>query len=209
MGPASPIPPEPLFLRLRPDERNSFERDLASHFFRFAAPMPIVHARRLKALFESGQLHLRALGADYELAQDKDDPVFVLTWTDGQGARRKKRFDAVVDARGQSKSFSSNQSELARNLLASKTAWVEPPDPPDSVSEAGAVDRVTLGGSLWIDPDTQGLMRLDSEGRPVRSKRMYAAGPPTRGQILDASMAWSSTLAAQRIVQDILGPSPG
>ena len=197
-----------IYLQLRPRDRIRFDRDLASHFFRFAAPMPIVNARRLKALFASGRLELRALGTDYELQGEHQGPGFVLTWTEAQGSRRQERFDAVVDARGQSKSFSSNQSELARNLLASKTACLEQLDLSASDSQPEAEGLDFTSGGLWIDPDTQRLKRRGPDGRTDCSQVVYAAGPPTRGQILDASMAWSSALAAQRIVQDIMEQPP-
>jgi hypothetical protein len=66
-----------------------------------------------------------------------------------------------------------NGSELARNLLASKTACLEQVDLSASNSQSEAEGWDSTSGALWVDPDTQRLKRLGPDGRTDCSQKDF------------------------------------
>jgi hypothetical protein len=196
-----------IYLNLRAEDRMAFEQEFSTAFFTFASPMPPANAEKLVALMRAGIVDVVTLGRDYATRRE-DGGAFVFEFTEASGRSRRERFDRVIDARGQARSFETNPSPLARNLLKSGTVEIE-----EMVFSGGTADsergrKAYRTGGVWIDPETQRVMRKGEAGRTRVSERIYAVGAPTRGQILDASMVYSAALAADRIVRDLLRRIP-
>ena len=102
---------------------------------------------------------------------------------------------------------------MAQNLLRSGTVQIEEVPYLDQHKAHGETDddgleksnRTYRSGSLWIDPDTHQAMRKNTKGEITRSVRIYAVGSMTRGQIIDASMAYGSAVSTACIADDIIG----
>jgi uncharacterized NAD(P)/FAD-binding protein YdhS len=185
-----------IYLQLAPEDRMRFDRDLTTPFFLFASPMPPVNAEKLLALMRAGAVRVVGLGDAYTLERPDKGPSFVFRFRDAEGEEREEPCDVVVDARGQRRSFETNPDPLARSLLASGTVRIETLPLPDG-------GRYRTGG-VWIDPGSQRVMQEGPDGAGRVSTRIYAMGAPTRGQILDASMAYSAACAAELVCRDIL-----
>ena len=194
-----------IYLNLRAEDRMAFERDFSTAFFMFASPMPLINAEKLAALMRAGIVEVIPLGSDYTSHREEAGRAFVFAFTDSSGRPRRERFDRVIDARGQARSFETNPAPLARNLLKSGTVRIEELFVHGQSSGSGSGGKnVYPTGGIWIDPGTQRVKRKGAEGEEETSARIYAVGVPTRGQILDASMVYSAALAAERIVRDLL-----
>jgi len=193
-----------VYLSLSPEDRRAFDRDLATPFFMFASPMPLINAEKMLALMRAGVVEVVRLGSDYTLRREDAGRAFMFTYTEASGRRRRARFDRLIDARGQARSFETNPSPLARNLLASGTVQIEELSLTRRSEGPKSGEDTYRTGGVWIDPGTQRVMRRGKGGRQEISSRLYAVGVPTRGQILDASMVYSCTLAAETIVRDLL-----
>lgn len=197
-----------LYLGLAPEERARFDRDYATLFFLFASPMPPLNAEKLLALLRAGVVRVVRLGRDYAFTREADGSGFAFTYKDAAGRRRKEACEYVVDARGQRRSYETNPTPLARNLLTTGTVAIEAV-PLKAGDGASGVYRT---GGLWVDPGTQRVVRAGPDGAPEISKRIYAVGVPTRGQILDASMAHSCAVAtggiARALLREMRGQKP-
>jgi len=192
-----------IHLQLAPGDRKRFDRELTTPFFLFASPMPPVNAEKLLALMQAGVVRVARLGKAYSLERRPGESPFVFRYTDPGGRSREERYSHLVDARGQKRSFETNPEPLARNLLASGTVRIESLPLPGS--EEGAYDT----GAVWIDPETHRVVQKAPGGSSRVSSRIYAMGAPTRGQILDASMAYSCARAARVVARDLIrGLSP-
>ncbi len=188
-----------IYLRLSPQDRMRFDRELNTPFFLFASPMPPVNAEKLLALMRAGVVRVIRLGTEYRLDRPSGETPFVFTYTDPFGRPRQERCGFLVDARGQKRSYETSPDPLARNLLASGTVHIETLPLPESRGDAHRT------GGVWIDPGTQRVARTATGGSRRISSRLYAVGVPTRGQILDASMAYSCARAAGIVARDLLG----
>jgi uncharacterized NAD(P)/FAD-binding protein YdhS len=187
-----------IYLQLSPADRERFDRELTTPFFLFASPMPPANAEKLLALMRAGVVRVVRLGSSYSFDRGRGEPPFVFRYEDPEGRTREEPCSHVVDARGQKRSFETNPAPLAGNLLASGTVRIE------TLHLPGSANRAYKTGAVWIDPETHRVMQ-GSPGGPGRiSSRIYAMGAPTRGQILDASMAHSCAHAAAVVVRDLL-----
>ena len=103
-----------------------------------------------------------------------------------------------MDARGQDRFYDKNPDPLAQRLLNSGTVEIEPANSKDAGS-----------GSLWVDPRTHRVKRRVQDKTVHRSECIYAVGAMTRGQIIDASMAYGSAISTGTIAQDWIGQMGG
>ena len=112
-------------------------------------------------------------------------------YLDARGKTTKDQYAYLINAQGQMRSFATNPSELARNLLRSGTVQIEKISTGrrDELAAGGCDDGLYNSGSLWIDPDTHRVLRMKPDGKVEPSVCMHAVGIMTRGQILDASTA--------------------
>ena len=130
-----------------------------------------------------------------------------------QGEPKRDAYRYVVNARGQEKSLETNPTALARNLLGSGTVLITEIQPVDHDVISGRLTasaresqfQTYKTGSIWIDPETHQVMRKGPDGTVSPSDAIYAVGAMTRGQILDASMAYGIAQSTARIAEDLVG----
>jgi uncharacterized NAD(P)/FAD-binding protein YdhS len=193
-----------VYLHLSAEEKMRFEKQYSTLFFAYAAPMPPLIAEKLLALMKSGIVQVIKLGKDYRILKSDVGKGYEIIYQGPLGENRRECYDYLVDARGQSRSFSTNPSELARNLLRSGTVQVERLTMQRKDDQAGPRQTETGeslydSGSLWIDPESHQVLRRKTDGGIKQSPCIYAAGVMTRGQILDASTARGCILSAARV----------
>lgn len=193
-----------VYLHLSAEEKLRFEKQYSTPFFAHAAPMPPVVAERLLALMKSGILRVIKLGEDYRLLRVAEGEGYEIHHKGPHGERVRGCYDFLVDARGQSRSFNTNQSKLAGNLLRAGTIQVErldsrPRSVPSGTGEARGARNPSYSGGLWIDPETYQVLRVKADGSMGQSRCIYAAGVMTRGQILDASTARGCVSSASTV----------
>jgi uncharacterized NAD(P)/FAD-binding protein YdhS len=194
-----------VYLHLSDEEKMRFEKHYSTLFFAYAAPMPPLIAEKLLALMKSGIAQVIKLGEDYRILNSDAGKGYEIIYQGPHGERERGCYDYLVDGRGQSRSFTTNPSELARNLLRSGTVQVErlktrPPCVPSETGETPREVNLSDSGGLWIDPETHQALRTKADGSTEKSQCIYAAGIMTRGQILDASTARGCILSAARVV---------
>lgn len=195
-----------VYLHLSAKEKLRFEKQYSTPFFAHAAPMPPVIAEKLLAVMKSGTLQVIKLGDDYRLLRAASGEGYEIHHKGPHGETVRGCYDFLVDARGQSRSFSTNQSELAGNLLRSGTIQVErldsqPRSVPAGTGETAGGRNPSSSGGLWIDPETHHVLRVKADGSMGQSRCIYAAGIMTRGQILDASTARGCVSSAARVAE--------
>lgn len=189
-----------VYLHLSAEEKLRFEKQYSTLFFAHAAWMPPLVAEKLLAVMKSGILKVIKLGEDYRLLRAAEGRGYEIHYKGPHGERERGCYDYLVDGRGQSRSFTTNPSELARNLLRSGTVQVERLVPGLSASGEPAREvNLSDSGGLWIDPQTHQALRTKADGSTEKSPCIYAAGIMTRGQILDASTARGCILSAARV----------
>lgn len=200
-----------IYLALAPAERMRLDRTFNTLFFVHAAPMPMINAEKLLALMNADRVTVRKLigGTPFR----RKEASFSFTFQNTHGEAMEATHPYVVDARGQSPSYSSNPQRLAANLLKSGTVEIEPRDRNNEALEDGRMNplpgrsplvRDPTGG-LWIDPHTHRVRRTRPDGSMDVSGRITAVGAMTRGQIIDASMAHGSAVSTDRVARDWVG----
>lgn len=201
-----------LYLNLTIKERKRFEKNYSTIFFTYAAAQPPINAEKMLALMKSGIVEVHKLGEDYRFVTDEAGKAYRFIYRDPQGKLRTDSFRYVVNARGQEKSIETNPSALAMNLLESGTVQIEEYHLEDQTSppvRQSSVDRKNENntyktGSIWINPKTHRIMRIEPDGKVRASTAIYAVGAMTRGQIIDASMARGIVLSTNRIADDLV-----
>jgi len=197
-----------IYLALAPAERMRLDREFNTLFFVHAAPMPMINAEKLLALMNAGMVWVRKLIGETPFRRKAAS--FLFSFQDTNGEAWEATHPYVVDARGQSPSYGSNQQLLGVNLLKSGTAEIEPflGNVKDSKEEtmnrslrnsSGMKDGM---GGLWIDPHTHRIRRTRPDGSTAVSERITAIGAMTRGQIIDASMAHGSAVSTDVVARD-------
>lgn len=186
-----------MYQHLSAGDKENFERRYSTLFFSYAAPMPPVVAEKLLALMKSGIVEVIKLGNAYTVRRDNEDKSFELSYLDARGKTTKDQYAYLINAQGQTRSFATSPSELARNLLRSGMVQIEriPTGRRDESAAGGCDDGLYNSGSLWIDPETHRVLRMKPDGKVEPSVCMHAVGIMTRGQILDASTARGSAVA--------------
>ncbi len=189
-----------VYLHLSAEDKMRFEKQYSTFFFAYAAPMPPLIAEKLLLLMKSGTVQVIKLGKDYRLLKSDAGKGYEVHYKGPHGERVTGCYDYLVDARGQSRSFGTNPSELARNLLRSGTVQVERLlTRPRGSGESAREMNLSDSGGLWIDPETHQVLRRKPDGSIGQSRCIYAAGIMTRGQILDASTARGCVSSAARV----------
>jgi len=195
------------YLNLRPSHRYWFETDFKSVFMAHVAGIPRVNAEKLLAFMESGVLKLKKLGYSYQLKHLSASLGFEMCFQDETGKPNCETYSFIVDARGQSTSYRSNPSPLAKNLLASGLVQIETCtlDENDMGNRSWKKMPQTIEpGGLWIDPDSCRVMKKGLVKGVSISKNMFAIGIMNKGQIINASMAQECAVSANTVADDIL-----
>jgi len=201
-----------IYLNLKLQDRQRFDKNYTSVFFTHAATQPVLNAEKLLALMRAGIVEVIKLGKKYRLARAKNSDHYEFIYEDERGILNRDAYRYVVNARGQERSLETNPSELAKNLLASGTVQIEEfrPVGPNAYSgrqnagEAKAAGASYKTGSIWIDPDTHQIMQIGPDEKLTKSSTIYAVGAMTRGQIINASMANGIVQATSRIADDLV-----
>jgi uncharacterized NAD(P)/FAD-binding protein YdhS len=201
-----------IYLSLSLSDKKRFDRKYTTLFFIHAATQPAINAEKILALLNAGVVSVHRLGNDYRFFKDEPENCFVFSYRDNAGRKKKSYHRYVVNARGQEKSFTTNPSELADNLLSSSTVQIEEYQTAGLGVGSGAnpIPGVKLDtssyrtGSIWIDPASHLIMIRNKDGSIVRSHAIYAVGAMTRGQILDASMAYGIARSTAKIAGDLV-----
>jgi uncharacterized NAD(P)/FAD-binding protein YdhS len=211
-----------LYLCLKIEERIRFDKAYRTFFFNHAAPMPVVNAQKMLALIKAGRLKIVKLGSEYDLDTDRERGYFRIGYRNESGRRQKDEYRCLIDARGQTNDYATCPSALARYLIHSglvereKIKFVagrlyEQGAKDDHFTkraaggkEADHGDRIYVPGGVRIDPVTHEVLSAAASARNRYSKKLFAAGAMTGGQIIDASNASSSAESADRITDNIL-----
>jgi uncharacterized NAD(P)/FAD-binding protein YdhS len=201
-----------LYLSLSRDDRHRFDRHYNTLFFVHAAPMPLVNARKLLALMEADLVSVAKLGESFQLRTDHRENGITLCYRGPDGQATESTHPYLVDARGQELSYEKNPDVLAVNLLRSGTVEIAPAndDRPSDLTTAephrdnrpASRSRPSGAGGLWIDPQTHRVQRSGPNGAVIASEKIYAVGAMTRGQIIDASMAYGSAVSTAAVAQE-------
>lgn len=195
------------YLNLRPSHRYWFETDFKSVFMAHAAGIPLINAEKILAFMESGVMTVKKLGGAYQLNHRSKSRGFEICFQDEKGTLNCETYSFVVDARGQSTSYRSNPSPLAKHLLASGLVQIEPVtlDETDTGNRSlEKVPRTIETGGLWIDPESCRVIKKTMGKKDAISKNMYAIGIMNRGQVINASMARECAASANRVSDYIL-----
>jgi len=201
-----------VYLNLTLADRRRFDKNYTSVFFTHAATQPAINAEKLLALMKAGIAEVSKLGKNYQLARNEVDDCYEFIYRDDRENLKRDAYRYVVNARGQEKSLETNPSALARNLLKSGTVQIEefrPVSHRDYLQQDIGSEQVTAGetyktGSIWIDPETHQIVRMGPDNKITPSSAIYAVGAMTRGQIIDASMAYGIVQATSRISDDLV-----
>ena len=203
------------YLKLIPDQKQRFETDFQSIFMAHAAPVSLVIAQKILALLESGFLKIHRLSHPVKLDKTSQKSGFEFSYLDRYGGTRNETFKFVVDARGQSRSYRSNPSTLAKNILSSGLAQIEEQSMGKNESSAVFLEKEGKpykGRGIWVDPESCGVIAgTEKDGLAVSSK-LFAVGAMIQGQIINASMARESVKStyhiAVQIIDELFGPGP-
>ncbi len=195
------------YLHLRPDQKQRFENDFQSVFMAHAAPVSLVIAQKILALLESGFLRIHRLSHPIEVDKATQKSGFEFNYLDHYGGIHAERFNFVVDARGQPRSYRSNPSKLARNILSSGLVQIEEQAISKHESSPGFLEKEkksNKGRGIWVDPESCGVIAgTEKDGLAVSSK-LFAVGAMIQGQIINASMALESVKSTYSIAVQII-----
>jgi hypothetical protein len=206
-----------IYLRLSLEERERFDKNYTSVFFTHAATQPIYNAEKILALMKSGFVDVIKLGSKYQMKKNDNKDVYEFIYKGISGVEQRDVYRYVVNARGQAVSIETDPSDLMRNLLRRGIVQIEETQEiklkeNDSEVPARHSNKQTYTyktGSIWIDPQTHQVVRTASSVKGTKSKRIYAVGAMTRGQIIDASMAHgivqSTACIADIMINDLKG----
>lgn len=200
------------YSKLSVAQRLWFESDFKSVFMTYASVIPLLNAEKIHAFMKSGVLKIKKLQNAYHLETSGEQSGFKLCYKDESGNGCCERYHFVVDARGQSISYRSNPSKLAQNMLSSGLVHIEEYDiPPGKKSDKNLPlkpGRIETGG-LWIDPVTHQTINKHPASGISCSKKIFAAGMMTRGQIINSSMAYECAIATNQISQYVINELTG
>ena len=185
-----------LYLHLSQADKNRFDRDFTTLFFIHAATQPVINAEKLFALMEAGIVEVTRLGNDYRFEYSEPTRMFEFSYYGPHGKDCAERFSYCVDARGQSLSIKTDNSELTRNLLERKL--VQADQGPSEGDDPAASSRM---GSMLVDPDTHRVVVPETDTGANSGHDLFAVGAMTRGQIIDTSMAYGLARSTARVAK--------
>jgi hypothetical protein len=141
----------------------------------------LVNGEKLLALLEADVVHVVALGRDYRIEHGENRQTVIFKAAEGKLIQEE--YDYFVDATGQSRNLSTNDSALMRNLMATGNLLFEKSE----IDEPRVADKKCVG-SLLVDPQSHRVLRHGDLG-PRPSNCLFAVGAMTRSQMIDVSMA--------------------
>jgi uncharacterized NAD(P)/FAD-binding protein YdhS len=203
------------YLNLTPAQKQRFETDFQSIFMAHAAPVSLIIAQKILALLQSGRLKIHRLSHPVELNKVPQQNGFEFHHLDQNGKARTKIFQFVVDARGQSRTYQTNPSTLAKNMLSSELVQIEDHRIDQDRSAKGFLknqENPYKGRGIWVDPESFGVITGSQAGGLAVSSKLHAVGAMIQGQIVNASMAHESVASTYRIAGQIIDElynSPG
>lgn len=193
-----------LYLALREDERQRFDREFNTLFFMHAATQPVINAEKLLALMEAGVVEVIRVGRDYRFSHNESERHFEFQFSGDDGRTRSASFSYCIDARGQARSIESDCSELTRNLLARGLVQIH-----RETSSHGSGGISAGWGSVLIDPDTHRVIPARPGHGGTSDLQLFAVGAMTRGQIIDASMAHGLARSTETVAQQLIDQLSG
>ena len=188
-----------LYLNLSLDERQRFDRNFTTLFFMHAATQPIINAQKLLALMRAGMVSIVKLGKNYRFEPNPQSGEFEFIYDDSAGNSHCDRYNYVVNARGQSLSLESDRAQLTRNLLKRKLIQIEE----TRIVEPGEPLSYKTG-SILVNTETHQVIRPGSEASSQSKPPIFAVGAMTRGQMIDASMAYGLSRSTAVIAENLL-----
>lgn len=202
-----------IYLSLPLKERACFDKEYTSIFFTHAASQPIINAEKMVALMKAGLVDVYRLGNSYNLVKNDSVGGYEFMYRDHKGDLKRNAYRYVIDARGQNRSILTDPSVLTKNLIGKGIVQIEETQAiqPRETEGKRYVDQLKIKpycyktGSIWIDPETHLVVKPTSGNMTVWSKALYAVGAMTRGQIIDASMAYGIVHCTDRIATDLVG----
>jgi uncharacterized NAD(P)/FAD-binding protein YdhS len=188
-----------LYLNLKLDERKRFDRHFTTLFFMHAATQPVINAEKLLALMQAGIVSVVKLGDDYHFKCNDATGEFKFIYKGPKGDTRCDAYHYVVNARGQPRSLESDKAALPRNLLQKKLIQIEENQAAESAQH---VSYKT--GSILVDPKTHQVIRLGFDKAALSNPAIFAVGAMTRGQMIDASMAYGIARSTAEVADYLL-----
>jgi len=161
------------YLNLSASERLLFETKFKSVFMTYATVIPLLNAEKIYALMESCVLIVKKLQTSYQLKTASNPYHFKFCYQDDTGKERSCNHHFVGDARGQSVSYQTNPSKLARNILSSGLIHLEEYQTSNDEKllknlpiEPGKIRN----GGLWINPKTHQVIKKQEPNSHVQKK---------------------------------------
>lgn len=193
-----------LYLNLSLAERKHFDREFSTLFFMHAATQPIINGEKLLALIEAGTVSVVSLGNSYHFEHDEEKELFTFTYKGSEGASLCDSFRYVVNATGQLRAITSDNSLLPQNLLQRHLVSTE------EVEMDSAGQKVFYAsGSILVDSATHQVIQPGEDNHPQNRPQLFAVGAMTRGQMIDTSMAYglarSTKTIADNLIAQLLG----
>ena len=174
-----------IYLHLTLPERQRFDRDFTTPFFMHAATQPVINAEKLLALMRAGIISIVKLGNNYRFEHNHRSGEFKFIYKSSGNDTQCDSYRYVVNARGQSRSLQSDTAALTRNLLRKNYIQIE------ETRHVEPAERLSYKtGSILIDPETHQVIQPGFDGVSLTKPPIFAVGAMTRGQMIDASMAY-------------------
>jgi len=146
---------------LSTDEKQKFKQWLGPYWTVTRYGMPLVNAKRLSGLFESGKLAVNS--PMHEVTYDDKKHMFILKYGKGEEAES----EYLINATGPSTDITMMKSTLLQNLL-----------------KKGIIEEYPVGG-ICIDPEKMEVLTSKSQ-----IKNLYAAGHICNGMLIDVNAVW-------------------
>jgi uncharacterized NAD(P)/FAD-binding protein YdhS len=201
-----------IYLKLTLEDRKRFDKTYTSIFFTHAATQPAINAEKMVALMQSGLVAVFKLGKDYKFVKNDARDGYEFIYKDDNGDIKRDAYRYVVNARGQAKSIQTDSSSLTKNLLKRGIIQIEETQNVQqrNIQNKMSANNLKMGfqtyktGSMRIDPETHHVIRQASHKIATQSDALYAVGAMTRGQIIDASMAYGIVQSTARITNNLV-----
>lgn len=179
------------YSQLAPEDKETYDRLLDTHFIRTAVPMPRANAEKLLALMDAGVLTTVRQGYEAPPPRAGEDGGFLVPHESGGGGHTTLRADCVIRASGQDFGVENHPSPLVRNLL--RRGEIVPHE------EGG---YVTGGIALDATGGYRTLKRVG--GARVPSPHLSCYGAPVRFWQHEHNFAGAFVEAAERVAEDWL-----
>lgn len=156
------------------DEKKLFKKCLGSHWMAYRHAMPLYNAYRLKALFETKQLHVLPGLEGVEF--DEEHRAFNMKLEDSA----PKQVDKLINATGSPSHLEKMGSPLIDRLLERRYLCPYP-------AGGALIDRLTM-----------------QTISPMGGESIYALGHLTNGMLLDVNAVWYNVRTAATLCEHLL-----